>query len=207
MSKVSVADVQVAAPARDIHIDLNAGMSVALLLATAPFAALGWLCLQAPLGVAMEGLWFWAFGAFYFIVFSLPALDALAAIFFHVMLHQPIIRFSDAGVSYSPPQLPWRGFTIPWDDLGAIVILTHPYWETEHLVIQARHPHRYVSARRERMTAWWNPATGGAVIAIATHRLAGGVSTEVWMRRVKEIERAFAPEIARYHIEVHQFEE
>ncbi len=207
MSKVSVASVQVAAPARDIHIDLDAGMSAALLIATAPVAALGWLFLQAPMSLPFSVLGYRLYGAFWLIVFGLPALDALAAIFFHLMLHRPVLRFSDAGVSYSPPQLPWRGFTIPWDDLGAIVILTHPYWETEHLVIQARHPHRYVSARRERLTAWWNPATGGAVIAIATHRLAGGASTEVWMRRVKEIERAFAPEIARYHIEVHQFEE
>jgi hypothetical protein len=207
VSKVSVADVQVAAPARDIHIDLDAGMSVALLIGTGLGLGLSWLFLQNPLDVAARGPWYRATSAFFLIIFGLPALDALAAIFFHAMLHRPILRFSDAGVSYSPPSMPWRGFTIPWNDLGAIVILTHPYWETEHLVIQARRPHRYVSARRERMAAWWNPATGSAVIAIATHWLAGGTSTDVWMRRVKEIEHAFAPEIERYHIEVHQFEE
>lgn len=207
MSKVVVADVQVAAPARDIHIDLDASMSVALLIGTGLGLGMGWLFLQNPLDVTARGPWYRATSAFFLILFGLPALDALAAIFFHLMLHRPIIRFSDAGVSYSPPSMPWRGFTIRWDDVGTITILTHPYWETEHLVIQARHPHRYVSARRQRMTAWWNPETGGAVIAIATHRLAADTSTGAWMRRVKDIERAFAPEIERYHIEVHRFEE
>lgn len=207
MSRLRVARAQVAASARDIHIDLDAGMSVALLIGTALGVGLAWLFLQNPLDVATSGPWYRASGVFFLIVFGLPAFDELAALCCHVALHQPVIRFSDAGVSYAPPSLPWRGFTIPWDDLGAIAILTHPYWETNHLVIQARHPARYVSPRRQRMTAWWNPKIGGAVIAISTHRLASDTSTEAWMMRLDEIERAFAPEIARSHIAVRRFEE
>ncbi len=172
---------------------------------TTPVAVSGWLVVTSPTdGSSLMGP---IFGALLLCVCGLSALNALTWLANWAAFQQPILMFSDAGVTYAPPHMPWRAFTIPWDDVTGMTILTHPYWDTNHLLVLARHPARYVSERRQRMSDWWDPSLRGAVIAVSTHWLDGDISTEHWTKLLDEVETTFAPEIARYNIQIHKVED
>ena len=200
---------------REIRITLSLLDTVMRLILTAPFTApftaLGILLLTLASNLTLvsglalvSSLKVDILGVLCLLTFGITTLDSLVKLVFWRLFQQPILTMNTTGITYSSPRMPWHSIVVPWDDVTRMSVFRQragPYARTAFLV-HTKHPLRYISPIRQRVTAWWNPALQGATISISLASLDIGITRAQRRPTLERIKKTFAREIIQHDITV-----
>lgn len=190
-------------PSRELHFYASIPKIVLLLLISVGFIAIGWWAwmTQHSLRVMLVGMLGVAFG-------GVCSLTFLILILFLILFRKPILRFTDTGITFSQPLMPWRSTVMSWQDVVRIAIHAQGALHTTSylLIVQTRYPDRYISSKAQRFTSGWFPALAGVVISAQLNMLFLRASRERRTRMLERIHTTFAPEIYQYQVQVDEQE-
>lgn len=149
----------------------------------------------------------WWVGAILSCILGVILARALIVLVNCMLFRTPYLLIDSSGFTYASPYMLWRKRHIPWADVSTLTLSTihtgayRTYYASgslsSRLLVQARHPERYLPAWRRRFSVWWNPPRRGATISIST-----GSSLKQRAEFVKSLQIPFEPEIEKYGIKV-----